>query len=373
MSRSRAALRVAYVAPSLGEAEGQGRVNIEIVRRLLDAGVRVDLYTSRLPAGGVAGARVRVAPRPFRAELANQLLFVAWASVAVSLRRYDVVHADGGSLLRRADVVAAHMLHGVWRRLGGGAREPGLRGLYRRLSTTINVRLERRAYRRARIVLANSDRTAADVAGIAGVASRRIRVMPLGVDAGRFRVPTPAQRADARARIGAEAGEFVAVLVGAAEPRKGVAEAVEAFAGLDGARLVVVGDTRDGRIVRRAAAIGARVFFVEWPADPLPYYFAADAVLHPARYEPFGLSVLEGMACGLPVAVSAEAGVAAVCDGSAFPVAADPASIRDAISTLRADPARRSKMGAIAREIALERTWDATAEAVAAAYREVSR
>ncbi|HVL91220.1 MAG TPA: glycosyltransferase family 4 protein [Actinomycetota bacterium] len=364
-------IRVAFVAPSFGEAEGQGRVNLEIARRLIERGARLDVYTSRLPTGGLPGARVRLAPRPFPIELLNQLLFVAWATLAVARRRYDVVHADGASLLSRADAVAAHMLHSVWREIARG-REPGLRGLYRSLSNAINVRLERRAYRRARLVLANSERTADDLVRAIGVARDRIRVIPLGVDAARFHLPSAAERANARARLGAGPDELVAVLVGAVEPRKGVPQAVEAFAGIEGAMLVVVGDTRGGAIKREAAARRARVRFEEWPADPLASYFAADVLLHPAAYEPFGLSVLEGMACGLPAAVSPSAGVAPVAAEASIPVAPDPASIRRVIETLRDDPERRALMKKRAREIAAARTWDATAEAVLDAWTEVS-
>lgn len=362
--------RIAFVAPSFGETEGQGRVNLELVRRL-SSEARIDVFTSRVPAGGIAGVRVFLAPRPFPAELANQLLFVLWATIRTAVRRYDAVHADGASLLGRADVVAAHMLHSVWREIAR-VREPGLRGAYHALSSALNARMERRAYRRARLVIANSQRTADDLVRAIGVAPEKIRVVPLGVDAERYRVPTSGERAGARSQFGVAPGEFVAVLVGAAEPRKGVPQAVEAFAGLDDAMLIVVGDTRGGRIVREAAARRARVRFVEWPADPRPAYFAADMVLHPAAYEPFGLSVLEGMACGLPAAVSPSAGVAPVAGDAAVAVAPDAAAIRRAVEVLQADPERRALMSKRAREIASSRSWDDTAAAVMNVWSEVS-
>ncbi len=373
MMRNRRSLRIAFVAPSFGEAEGQGRVNLEVVRRMLGHGVQIDVYTSRVPRGGIAGARVRCAPRPFPAELPNQILFMLWATLNVSVRRYDVVHADGASLLRRADIVAAHMLHSVWRRsAAGAAREPGLRGRYHALSATMNQTLERRAYRRAGLVVANSARTAADLVDVIGVRRDRIRVMPLGVDSERFRLPTSQERTDARVRLGVEPDEFVAVLVGAAEPRKGVPQAIDAFAGMTGARLIIVGDPRGDRAIRQARRTGASVQFVPWPADPLPYYWAADALLHPAVYEPFGLSVLEGMACGLPAVVTRTAGVLAVCNGSAIAIDAEAASIRKAIEDLRGDAARREAMARSGRAVAVSQTWDAAAEALIDAYREVS-
>ena len=361
-------MRVAYVAPSLGPAEGQGRVNVEVLRRLAGRGLRIDLYTSRLGVALPRNVRVHRVPRPFRLELANQILFALWTTIAVASRRHDLVHVDGGSSFVRADVAAAHMVHAAWKPEIG---ESGLRGAYLRFTGWLNVRLERRAYRRARVVAANSERTLADLVS-AGVRRDKIRVLPLGVDAERFRPPTAEERFSARARIAAGPDEFVAVLVGPSSARKGVPQALEAVAGLDGARLVVVGDTRDGRLVRDAKARRLNVTFVEWPADPLPYYWAADALVAPAAYEPFGLWVLEGMACGLPAAVSETAGVAAICDGSAIHVRASVAEVREALVALKNDAGRRTRMGALARRLATERTWSRTADALFDAYRAVA-
>lgn len=362
-------MRVAYVAPSLGPAEGQGRVNIEVLTRLAARGVGVDLYTSRLGVSLPGIVRVHRVPRPFSLELANQILFAVWTTVVVALRSHDLVHVDGGSSLVRADVAAAHMVHGAWRPEVG---ETGPRGLYLRLTGWINVRLERLAYRRAKLVAANSERTRDDLVGT-GVPPHKIRVLPLGVDAERFRPPTAAERGAARASIGAAADEFIAVLVGPASARKGVPQALEAVAGLDNARLVVVGDTRDGRLVGDAKARKIPATFVEWPADPLPYYWAADALVAPAAYEPFGLWVLEGMACGVPAAIGKTAGVAAICNGSAIHISPTSADVRDAITTLRNDPERRARMGALARKVAEERTWNRTADALLETYLEASR
>jgi glycosyltransferase involved in cell wall biosynthesis len=362
-------VRIAYVAPSLGPAEGQGRVNIEILRRLAGRGITVDLYTSRLGVSLPRIIRVHRVPRPFRLELANQILFAVWTTITVTFSHRDLVHVDGGCSLVRADVAAAHMVHGAWRPEAG---ESGARGVYLRMTGWINVRLERLAYRRAKLVAANSERTRDDLVET-GVAADKIRVLPLGVDAKRFRPPTFAERDAARARIGASTEEFIAVLVGPASARKGVPQALDAIASLPGARLVVVGDTRDGRLVRDAKARKINVTFIEWPADPRPYYWAADALVAPAAYEPFGLWVLEGMACGLPAAVGSTAGVAAICDGSAIHIQPTSIEVRDALQTLQGDPERRARMGTLARKLAVQRTWSRTADTLFETYREVVR
>ena len=43
-------------------------------------------------------------------------------------------------------------------------------------------------------------------------------------------------------------------------------------------------------------------------ARPEPYYGAADIVVLPSYFDTFGLVILEGLACGLPVITSTQAG-----------------------------------------------------------------
>ncbi|MHB8510943.1 MAG: glycosyltransferase [Actinomycetota bacterium] len=360
-------IRVAFVAPSFGEAEGQGRVNLEIVRRLAtDKDFKIDVFTSRIPRSGIAsGVSVALAPRPFPMELANQIVFMIWATLQVRKHRYDVVHSDGASLLsRHVDVVAAHMLHAL--------ATPSSKSWYHSVSATFNRIMEERAYRNARMVLANSEKTAADVRRLFGASN--VRVMPLGVDSKRFTPPTEKEREDARARLGAKSDDFIAVIVGAAEPRKGVPQAIEALASLEHkTRLVLVGDPRDGKLVRSAKRRGVKLDVRPWPADPLPAYRAADVLLAPAVYEPFGLCVLEAMACGVPVVVSSNSGVAAVCNGNAIQIDPTARDIKAAIETLRDDRERAASMGRKGRAISESRSWDATALAVMDAYREIAR
>lgn len=74
-------------------------------------------------------------------------------------------------------------------------------------------------------------------------------------------------------------------------------------------------------------------------------YNAATLVVHPSRYEGFGLPVLEAMHCGTPVITTTASSLPEVAGGAAVLVDPDDAlGFAEAIQELLADPARRLEM-----------------------------
>ena len=91
-----------------------------------------------------------------------------------------------------------------------------------------------------------------------------------------------------------------------------------------------------------------------------------------ARFEPFGLAVLEAALAGCALVLSDLPGFRELWDGAALFVAADDeAGFAAAIGQLRADPATRAMLGTAARARARGYTPAATAAAMAALYAEV--
>ncbi len=90
----------------------------------------------------------------------------------------------------------------------------------------------------------------------------------------------------------------------------------------------------------------------------LPRYYRRAAVcVVPSRWEPWGYTVAEAMACGRPVVGSRVGGIAeSVLDGVTGVLIPpdDPAALADAVNSLLADPARRDAMGLAARERAVK-------------------
>jgi glycosyltransferase involved in cell wall biosynthesis len=231
---------------------------------------------------------------------------------------------------RGADLVHAH-----W--LATGAVAATLRTPYVVQVWGTDVELARRApwfagvvLRRARLVLAASASLAAEARALG---AREVRVVPSGVA-----IPESVGEPDDPPHI---------LFVGRLSPEKGVLELVEACGGLP---LVVVGD---GPL--RARVPGA-VGFV--PPEALgPYYERAAVVAAPSLREGYGVVAREAMAWGRPVVASAVGGlVDAVEDGvnGLLVPPGDVAALREAIERLLGDAELRERLGAAARERAIQ-------------------
>ncbi|WP_134725336.1 glycosyltransferase [Paracoccus luteus] len=108
------------------------------------------------------------------------------------------------------------------------------------------------------------------------------------------------------------------------------------------------------------------------PADALAGWLARRPVfVSAARFEPFGLAVLEAAQAGCPLVLSDIPTFRELWDGAAKFVAPDDApGFAAAVAAALADPARRAAQGARARDRAARYTPAATAAAMTAIYRD---
>lgn len=134
-------------------------------------------------------------------------------------------------------------------------------------------------------------------------------------------------------------------------PQKGLETAVRALGSLPGATLLVLGDGPERATLEALAdSIGVRerLLLPGRVGDVAALYRRAAVVVHPARWEGFGLAMLEAMLAAKPV-VAARAGSAPelVADGeTGLLVPVDDAdALADAVRSLLADSARAEAMG----------------------------
>jgi glycosyltransferase involved in cell wall biosynthesis len=187
------------------------------------------------------------------------------------------------------------------------------------------------------------------------------RVIPNGVDLATF---APGDRAAARAELGLP--QDAAVLLFAASgivdnPWKdwqalrsalGLLAAHRAARGDSAPLLVALGEERAPERLE-----GAEIRFLPFQTDPSRVavaYRAADVYMHATRADTFPTTVLEALACGLPVVATAVGGIPEqVRSGGPEPTGAlvpqgDAASLAAAAGALLDDPERRRRTGTAA-------------------------
>jgi glycosyltransferase involved in cell wall biosynthesis len=235
--------------------------------------------------------------------------------------------------------------------------------------------------KRAALVIANSRRTADEVVGTLGVASERIRVIPLGVDDAFFAERDPVTLHRTCAMHGVSPGEFFIVL-GAVSSRKNLAPVIKALActtfGDSDPKLLVVGPFGRGadqfQAMARDLGLRDRVKFTGWlPAsDVRDLLGAAAGLLHPSLDEGFGMTPLEAMACGTPAVASNVGALPEVVGDSALLLDPfDPDAWRDAMTRLINDRSFGEELRGRGREHAREFRWSRVAEMHADVHREV--
>jgi UDP-glucose:(heptosyl)LPS alpha-1,3-glucosyltransferase len=183
---------------------------------------------------------------------------------------------------------------------------------------------------RLKAVLANSQMVADEIVRHFGFPRERIHLVPNGIDLAHFHPDARGRhRTEVRKRLGTAPDRPVALFIGSGFERKGLDAAIAALAasGTDAELWVVGHDRRPGAYASLAeqAGIASSRFRMMGPAkDPLPYFAAADALILPSIYDPFPSTVIEALACGLPVVTST------ACGARDAVTKLDPALVRDA-------------------------------------------
>ncbi|MFL5829858.1 MAG: glycosyltransferase [Solirubrobacteraceae bacterium] len=197
----------------------------------------------------------------------------------------------------------------------------------------------------------------------AGIDPGRTFIVPWYVDSQLF---TPAEHEDETA--------FRVAFVGELSQRKGLSYLIDGFerAALPDSELLLIGRTH---AVTGPWADRPRVRHV----PPMPNFMLPDVlrgchvIALPSLVEGFPVSILEGMACGLPAIISENIGRDIVEDGKegfVVPIR-DPDAIAERLAELHADTARRREMARAARAKAETFTKERNQEALRQGVRDM--
>jgi glycosyltransferase involved in cell wall biosynthesis len=225
-----------------------------------------------------------------------------------------------------------------------------------------------RAARSAQRVICPSRFTADEVCRRYGVDPAKVRVIA--------EAPALAQAEGAAA---ASASDRYVLAVGDLRAKKNLAALVQAYVALRRRqgiphRLVLAGvDAGEGPRLRRLAdgePVELPGYVDDARLDALLY--GAELVVHPSLYEGFGLIVLEAMARGTPV-LAARAAALPETGGKAAEYfdPGEPHDLDRRLAELLADAQRRADLSRRGLARAAQFSWQATARATAAVYREL--
>jgi glycosyltransferase involved in cell wall biosynthesis len=386
---------LSYVLQNVNTWGGQERVTLEVARRLSHhVPVEVFSYTLEDPLGpGAWGSLTfhQVRPHLRRPEGIRSLLFYALATprVRAARRRGALLHAAGACTIT-SDVVQMHFVHAAWQavrdRLPAELRRPPraasrasagntLLTSYHQALTRTYMAMERAAYLPHKTYIACSRRVADELQEHFGL-REQVHVIHHGIDPDEFRPAAevdggPEDRAALRAALGVAPDDVAALFVGGYD-RKGLPAAIAAMgrlspAALRRSRLLAIGQGHRERFhdLARQAGCADRVTLLDPARHIARYYRAADVMVFPTLYEPFGMVIAEALASGLPTIVSRVAGASELIrngvDGVLIEDPADAAEIAAAWESLVQDDDRRARMGAQARAAMAGRTWDVVA------------
>jgi glycosyltransferase involved in cell wall biosynthesis len=242
----------------------------------------------------------------------------------------------------RPDAVHTHLVHGdVYGPLAAGRvpvvstkhnDDPFRRGLFRYV--------ERGLTRRAARVIAITDALRRFCIDEVGLPAAKVEVVHYGLD----RLPAPwGEGPD----VDLPQDARVLLCVARLARQKGVDVAVQALARVRAveprAVLVVLGEGPERpRLVGDGAYLPGRV------GDVASWYRRAELLVHPARWEGFGLALLEAMLAAKPVVATRVSAVPEiVADGKTGLLVPpnDATALADAVLALLGDPARAAAMG----------------------------
>lgn len=297
---------------------GMDQANLALCETLLRQGRTVFLVAHNIDAELVAHPQVKatLVRRPLNSVLLGE---AALAQTGIRVAKQVIqpwpqarVVVNGGNC-PWPDINWVHSAHSMWPRCDDQA--PFWFRIKGALNKSKAIRDERPAFRRARIFIANSERTKRDLVS-AGVREELIHVVYLGSDS-QWQPASPVARQQGRELFRIPQGTKVIAFVGALgyDRNKGFDTLLRAFreAKLHDCHLLVAGGGRGFHRWRsevERTGLDDQVHLIGFSRQIAQVYAASDLLVSPVRYEAFGLNVQEAICRGVPAVVSATAGVA---------------------------------------------------------------
>ncbi|MCP4230085.1 MAG: glycosyltransferase family 1 protein [bacterium] len=384
--------------PILGATDTGGQVVyvLELAKGLSSLGITVDLYTRRFNgraqfedvADGVRIVRIPCGPDgfvrkedmlPYLPEFVDNM----YDFVRTEGLDYQFLHShywDAGyaamKLAPRLGIPFVHTSHslGAWKRERMGGDPEEMEKLFRFEERIAN---ERDIFDAAAALTVTTPEGVANYKRFYDFESEDMIVVPPGVDVHRFN-PRP-QPDEAEAKFAAD--DFIFAL-SRIDSNKGLDYLLYAFDKIKGksdTKLVIGGGSKQPKqheqdvlgglktIVAERGMEGDVTFAGYVPDEELaPYYRRAKVFVLPSKFEPFGMTALEAMACGTPVVATSLGGIKHNLEDGVDSLLVDPSdtdALAQALASILEDESLRTDLSGNGLEkIRREFAWEVIAK-----------
>lgn len=168
---------------------------------------------------------------------------------------------------------------------------------------------------------------------------------------------------------------FVVINVGRLIKRKRQIEIIRALSGMPKTAFILVGDGEEEKNIKKMARkSGVRLIHFRYVSERslVDLYNASDVYVHTSVLEGFGLTVLEAMACGLPITAYDTADFRSIVGDAGYLMdGGDIEGIRSALWLLRENSGIRNKMSQVAASRSKNFSWSQTAQKHAEIYKRI--
>lgn len=327
-------LKVAFLSYCYGlEETGIGKYSWYIVNELSKLGVHVDVFTAKFHFKSLGPP------------------FFYMKNMFLKLKNYDLIHSNEGAGLFLNHPCIIETYHHDYKQIYD-------------FNSLVFYGLETLQCHKVQHVVVPSFMTKKRLLHY-GFKEDKISVIHHGVDHSVFK-KNGASRIFLRRKYGLS-DYFVVINVGQLIKRKRQIDIIRALQGIPNTAFILVGNGKEGKNIRKLARkTGVRLIYFKHVAESflVDLYSAADVYIHTSILEGFGLTVLEAMACGLPIIAYDTADFEHVVgDGGYLLKKGDLVGITSAVTFLRENEREKKRLSKKAEKRSNIFSWEKSARA----------
>ena len=282
-------MRLAFIHHQLALGGGMETYLLELIAAATQAGHEIDLYVMKRDPQVILPEQVRVQVIPSRIypRLLRKYDFARKLKQYLRNASYDLTISTTRSFSQ--DIL-----------ITGGTHRGYMRACRRhQFSDYLETYLESKAYRSAKKIIAHSPALKQELIDLYGISPEKITMLYPPVDVSAFHYSAKKNQGNSPLRL---------LFASTSHKRKGGFLLLKALQQLpiEDFELTIVGKPF------KKAKSQSNVNYLGYVKNIAEYYHAADWLVLPSYFEPFGLVVVQALECGTPVIVSRQVGAAAL-------------------------------------------------------------